>query len=228
MGFRFRRSIKILPGIRLNLSRSGVSTSVGVRGAHVTIGHGQVRETVGIPGTGLSYTQTHKTHTEAPGEALPVPEAEPLPDGNAGRGWLWILLMVAIAAIGLVTLARAVEPGQLLTQTQNPNAVYRLFNTENIFTLLLLNTTNGSMERVQWGKGKATFHVPLAPCFGATGQPNHPGRYTLHATQNIWTFILLDQDTGSTWYVQWSMNADNDFCVPIKSFFENIAPTPQQ
>ena len=53
MGWRFRRSIRILPGVRVNLSRSGVSTSVGVRGAHITIGHGQVRETVGIPGSGL-------------------------------------------------------------------------------------------------------------------------------------------------------------------------------
>jgi len=30
MGFRFRKSIKLLPGIRINLSKSGVSTSVGV------------------------------------------------------------------------------------------------------------------------------------------------------------------------------------------------------
>ena len=40
--FRFRRSIKILPGIRLNVGKRGVSTSIGVRGAHITVGHGQV------------------------------------------------------------------------------------------------------------------------------------------------------------------------------------------
>lgn len=65
MGLRFRRSVKILPGVRLNFSKSGVSTSVGVRGAHVTFGHGQVRETVGLPGTGISYTETHSTHDAA-------------------------------------------------------------------------------------------------------------------------------------------------------------------
>ncbi len=58
MGLRFFRRIRIAPGITLNLSKSGVSTSVGVRGAHVTLGHGKVRETVGLPGTGLSYTTT--------------------------------------------------------------------------------------------------------------------------------------------------------------------------
>jgi len=56
MGWRFRRSVKLLPGVRLNFSKSRVSTSIGGRGAHVTIGHGQVRETVGIPGTGISYS----------------------------------------------------------------------------------------------------------------------------------------------------------------------------
>ena len=55
--FRFRRSVKIAPGVRLNFSKSGVSTSIGTRGAHVTLGHGKVRETVGIPGTDVSYVE---------------------------------------------------------------------------------------------------------------------------------------------------------------------------
>lgn len=65
--FRFRRSVKIAPGVRLNFSKSGVSTSVGTRGARVTFGHGKVRQTVGIPGTGLGYTET--TRTRAGGNA---------------------------------------------------------------------------------------------------------------------------------------------------------------
>jgi hypothetical protein len=70
MGFRFRRSIKIAPGVRINLSKSGVSTSIGTRGAHVTVGHGKVRETVGIPGTGLSYTEVHGAQAQNEGEQL--------------------------------------------------------------------------------------------------------------------------------------------------------------
>jgi hypothetical protein len=56
MGFRFRRSPKIAPGVRANISKSGISYSLGGRGASVTIGHGKVRRTVGIPGTGISYS----------------------------------------------------------------------------------------------------------------------------------------------------------------------------
>ena len=57
MGFRFRSSINILPGVRLNVSKSGMSTSIGTRGATVNIGKRGVRGTVGIPGTGISYSE---------------------------------------------------------------------------------------------------------------------------------------------------------------------------
>jgi len=53
---RFRRSIRIAPGIRLNLGKRGISASVGVRGAHETFHiSGRRTTSVGIPGTGVSY-----------------------------------------------------------------------------------------------------------------------------------------------------------------------------
>jgi tetratricopeptide (TPR) repeat protein len=59
MGFRMRKSIKIMPGVRVTLSPRGVSTSVGVRGARMTLGStGRVTSTLGIPGSGMSYTKT--------------------------------------------------------------------------------------------------------------------------------------------------------------------------
>lgn len=54
---RFRKSIRLAPGVRINLSRSGVSTTLGGRGASVNIGKRGTRATVGIPGTGISYSQ---------------------------------------------------------------------------------------------------------------------------------------------------------------------------
>ena len=58
MGFRLFRRIRIAPGLGINLSKSGISLSAGVRGARVTVGPRGVRRTVGIPGTGISYTST--------------------------------------------------------------------------------------------------------------------------------------------------------------------------
>lgn len=57
MGLRFRRSIKIAPGLRLNLSPSGLSASIGPRGASVSIGQRGTYLNTGLPGTGLSYRQ---------------------------------------------------------------------------------------------------------------------------------------------------------------------------
>jgi hypothetical protein len=57
MGFRFQKRISLLPGVRINLSKSGVSTSLGPRGADVNIGKDGVTANAGIPGTGLSYRQ---------------------------------------------------------------------------------------------------------------------------------------------------------------------------
>ena len=57
MSFRFRRSVSIAPGVRINFGKTGASVSAGIRGARVTFGRGGGRATVGIPGTGVSYTQ---------------------------------------------------------------------------------------------------------------------------------------------------------------------------
>ena len=56
MGFRFQRRVRIAPGVRLNLSKSGVGVSVGRPG--LRIGMDATRRkffSVGLPGTGLSY-----------------------------------------------------------------------------------------------------------------------------------------------------------------------------
>lgn len=55
MALRFRRSVKIAPGFRLNFGKTGMSMSAGVRGATMTFGSKGVYGNVGIPGSGLSY-----------------------------------------------------------------------------------------------------------------------------------------------------------------------------
>lgn len=54
MSLRFRRSMKIAPGLRLNFSKGSIGVSAGVRGARVSVNtKGQVYSSVGIPGTGI-------------------------------------------------------------------------------------------------------------------------------------------------------------------------------
>ncbi|NSW87413.1 MAG: DUF4236 domain-containing protein [Syntrophobacteraceae bacterium] len=93
MGFRFWRRVSILPGVTLNLSKSGGSLSFGPRGAKFTVGPRGKRVTVGLPGTGLFYTTTlggadspvHKSGGSqsraagVPGARLPGGKLEPPP-----------------------------------------------------------------------------------------------------------------------------------------------------
>lgn len=56
MGLRFRQSFQLFPGVRINISKSGISTSLGVPGATVNLGSRGATATVGIPGSGMSYS----------------------------------------------------------------------------------------------------------------------------------------------------------------------------
>ncbi len=59
MGWRFRRSFKIAPGIRLDVGKRGFSSlSLGGGGATLNIGKKGVRPTVSLPGTGLSFSSS--------------------------------------------------------------------------------------------------------------------------------------------------------------------------
>ena len=64
MGLRFRKSITICKGVRVNLGKAGASLSVGTKGCRYSI-HSSGRRTasVGIPGTGIYYTQSSSRGT---------------------------------------------------------------------------------------------------------------------------------------------------------------------
>ncbi len=66
MGLRFRKSIKIAPGVKVNFNKKSVGVSVGTKGAHVTVNSkGRKTTTVGIPGSGLSYTKSKQIGSSA-------------------------------------------------------------------------------------------------------------------------------------------------------------------
>ena len=79
MGVRFRKRVKLAPGVYLNLGKTGVSASVGPRGATLNVsGKRKPKVTAGIPGSGLSASS----------------------DVESGSvvGWLIVLLILAVLA----------------------------------------------------------------------------------------------------------------------------------
>ena len=56
MGLRFRKSFRIFPGVRINLSKTGIGASVGFKGFRWTRrADGKIQKTFSVPGTGISY-----------------------------------------------------------------------------------------------------------------------------------------------------------------------------
>jgi hypothetical protein len=81
MGWRFRRSVKIAPGVRWNFGTRGSSWSIGPRGFKLNFSNRGTRRTVSIPGTGISHSEMlGGPDRQDPGRhrfASPSPPAEP-------------------------------------------------------------------------------------------------------------------------------------------------------
>ena len=124
MGMRFRKSIKLGGGTKLNLSKSGVGISTGVKGFRVSKNtSGRSRVTASLPGTGLSYTKeygssgsfgnsqtptTHYSHSYSSGGSAPSgggPEKKDKPPFFQRTGII-ILLLIFFAPAGIYLLWR--------------------------------------------------------------------------------------------------------------------------
>lgn len=96
MGWRFRKSFSPLPGVRINFSPRGISTSVGFGPARIYLGPRGAALTARIPGSGASFRQSLGSAPEsaAPSSSsLPRREAPfspstiaPLPIGEIRSG----------------------------------------------------------------------------------------------------------------------------------------------
>lgn len=82
---------------------------------------------------------------------------------------------------------------------------YKLYQTENIYTFLQLDTATGKIDQLQWSldednEGSVTINDDDLS-FG-TGC----GTFELYPTKNMYQFILLDKVYGRKWHVQWGMD----------------------
>lgn len=128
MAIRFFRRMRILPGVSLNLSKSGPSISVGPRGAKFTVGPRGVRTTAGLPGTGLYYTK-HASHGSGGRASRATPEPAPPPADPLDMGRIaWMMLPAQEKAFvsGLRKLRDGDHPGAIRhfsASGDNPDAL---------------------------------------------------------------------------------------------------------
>jgi len=78
MGWRFRKTVRFSRWLRVNVSGSGVSLGLGPPGANINIGPRGVRQTIGLPGSGIS----HQTFTKWPSPQSAAGQAPQPGDGS--------------------------------------------------------------------------------------------------------------------------------------------------
>ena len=104
MGFRFRKSFKVAPGVRLNVGRKSASVSFGGKGLRTTVStSGRRTRTVSIPGTGISHVSTSggKRANSHPHTSTQRKPASPLLLRICSK----IMLVIAIIALFLAIVA---------------------------------------------------------------------------------------------------------------------------
>lgn len=104
MGFRFRKSVKLIPGVRLNIGKTGVSASIGGKGGSINVGKRGVRGTVGIPGTGISYSENLTPGDDRQGALPQATDRGPLQSASS-RNPLFGVLILAILGISVFSCA---------------------------------------------------------------------------------------------------------------------------
>ena len=92
MGLRFQKRIRLFKGLTLNLSKTGVSWTLGGPGAAINLRGKKVTGTIGAPGTGLSYRETLLDGEQA------------APEGRR-RGWR-IIFALAVVLLALYWLLK--------------------------------------------------------------------------------------------------------------------------
>ena len=114
MSLRFRRRIRLMPGVHLNVGTRGLSVSAGIRGASVTVGPRGVYQNAGLPGTGLSFRNRlfNDRASSRPNTRLSRPNALVSPKESPSA----IPVVLRLQDDGLVVIEG--EDGQPLTQKQ--------------------------------------------------------------------------------------------------------------
>ena len=122
--------------------------------------------------------------------------------------------LLAFLAVFVVTPQAPAQDDPVPEPTQRVDAPFRLFRTRNIHTFLKLNTRTGQVWQVQWSTDGSNGVWPIN--LRALSTDKVPGRFSLFPTDNIFNFLLLDQEDGRQWQVQWSLNDKERFIVPIE------------
>jgi hypothetical protein len=177
MPWRFHRILKIIPGVRVNVGKGGVSTSVGPRGADINIGRHGVSTDAGLPGTGLSYRQ------------------------KLGRPGSWIGIATLIVALALSAyrysdkIAAYFHPAPAATQASTGDAPARHARSSGGAAAVILAATPASGVRYV-RRGNSDLRATPSSSAPAIAKEAKGAQVTLLAVAGKWSQVRVGAQTG--------------------------------
>ncbi len=130
MPIRIRKTFTLFPGVKVNVSKHGTSLTVGKKGFHLNFSKRGVRQTVGLPGSGISETdylfkndEKDEGKKEAPHEGNRV-QADERPrhhprqaprERTSSRWGIFIFVLIIVFFIYFGANALGLLPPNLLT-----------------------------------------------------------------------------------------------------------------
>lgn len=127
---------------------------------------------------------------------------------------LLLFLLLYVSSISLHAQSKT-KPNVVDNVKEIQGSNFRLFPTTNMWTFIKLDTRNGLMWQVQYSlnsEGRMITSLNSDPLVSLDKEIKD--RFTLYPTQNMYSFILLDQISGKTWQVQWSTDTNRGI-IPI-------------
>lgn len=94
MAWNFRRRKKIAPGVYINMSKKGVSTTVGRKGATMTFGPNGTYLNTSIPGTGMYNRRKLSSTSSSPAPQSNINFTNHVPRKNTGRPLILVLFII--------------------------------------------------------------------------------------------------------------------------------------
>ena len=137
MPVRFRRTFTLFPGVKVNVSKGGMSITVGRKGFHLNFSKRGVKQTVGLPGSGISQTSylykndpDDETEKKEEKEEMESEEATPAKkkrrtrrtkrEATRGRSSPWGFFLFTFIAVFLIYVGGVflglLPPSNLITQ----------------------------------------------------------------------------------------------------------------
>jgi hypothetical protein len=134
MPFRFRKIFSLGKGLRLNISKRGISSSIGRPGATLNISKRGIRPTVGLPGTGLSFTPS-QSNAQSTDSTTGAETSRPLINGIIFGISILLVCLISVCCIGVIFT----DPGAI---TSTPTT-----ETQNDINVIIVNTSSAAQTQ---------------------------------------------------------------------------------